>query len=628
MAAVLGSTPMSHAQSNGDDAETLIQLNEIIIAFANEEYETAKTAIERVLARDADNAAALYYLGLISLDEGLTLANRAKVEPDAQQRAAIRAEAVASFRRAQTNLQKVMRLADPTLAPVEAALDLGIAQLASDAEDNEKIAEKLASQAVLTLERYVGADAGKVDPVGHFFLAVAYYRLQALQPSRRSEIVGKGFAALDEADRLLGERPADPDEPDVKRTTFETRVLYYRGLFELARDRKQAGRGFLNQVVEKDPGSDPANNAAKIIEFIDQSRADSPAAISFDSPIGPLQFDGSLTIGGFYDTNVILLGEDTILPRGIEQADDIRGGVEASFDVTRQLTQEDGILGRSLLFGLGGSTVHFWQPSIGEFDVNTYSGRAYVNWEPVANLYLGVQYDYTFTQLGHDPFISSNRISPVISKLWMRQGDYGEEEFARTDLYYSYDRRDYFDILTDRRFDRDGNYHAIGLTQSFNLMRAEALWPEYYGADGPGASEGTDGRRWMSVAGGYLFRNERTNGEEFDLSGNAVFAGINIPLPWRLDFNLRGEWGWDDYSERSAFDFEGKERFDFIQRYEAGLARTLIDQGEYAPIPTLDMRVRGGIEYTLQDSNIWDRLGQDIYSFDRTIYSLKLIINF
>src|SRR5206468_653280 len=83
-----------------------------------------------------------------------------------------------------------------------------------------------------------------------------------------------------------------------------------------------------------------------------------------------------------------------------------------------------------------------------EFDINQNVGRAYVNWEAIRDLYLGLEYDYSYTQLGHKPFISSNRATPVISKTWRGAPSETEpqgETRARTDIYYSYDDRNYLD---------------------------------------------------------------------------------------------------------------------------------------------------------------------------------------
>jgi hypothetical protein len=207
---------------------------------------------------------------------------------------------------------------------------------------------------------------------------------------------------------------------------------------------------------------------------------------------------------------VILLGKDTALPIGIGRKDDYRFGLQADFDISRTVTDNDGLpLGRSLSFGVAGETFHLWQPDIDDFDLNSYRTRPYVFWELYTDFLLGLQYEYTYTQLGHAPYISSNRITTVLSYLWRGAGakaDGGGEPKARTDVYYSYDYRDYFEELSRPGFDRDGAYHAVGIKQSFNLWRAGAVWPEYYGS--AGANEAADADRWLPC---WIHVPERAN---------------------------------------------------------------------------------------------------------------------
>ena len=199
-------------------------------------------------------------------------------------------------------------------------------------------------------------------------------------------------------------------------------------------------------------------------------------------------------------------------------------------------------------------------------------------------------------------------------------------ERARTDVFYSYDQRDYFDKLSDYRFDRDGAYQTVGLTQYFNLLRADQVWPGYYQGTTP--RDGHDYQRWLRLWLGYRYRDESTVGDEFDLFGQSVPFGVEIPLPYRLSFDFTTELSWDNYWQPSLLDFSRKERLDFVQQYGVGLTRTLVDRGELRSLPTLQVLLRGGIDVTIQDSNVWDRLHEDVYSYDRAIYSVKLMVNF
>lgn len=639
-------------------AANTVKLNQGIAAYhagiTLGQYEQARQILEELLADEPHNAAALYYLGLIYLSDGLQAAAKAEslaaeaeqlataATPDEAAASAKEVEARAKATEARTlfavgreHLKRVIELADreladPRLVPVQAALFLGIAQLASQDETVKAEAAQYALDGKRTLEAYV-AEEGDSDPLGHFFLAVACYRLATpLDPEQvvgdRATLLRRALDELAQVRALLGGEDAIP-------AADEARVLYYEGLVLLAqRDHPRAVEK-LRGVIQRDEGGLLAKNAEELVDQVERRQELSPEPLTLRTPIGPLRFEGALTIGGFHDTNVILLGENTALPRSIPDKADSRFGVEAGFDLTRLLTAtDDGIRGETLLLGVGGTTAHFWQPSIGEFDINAYSGRAYVNWEPLRTLYLGVQYDYAYTQLGHEPFISSNRLTPVISKIWLRpkqQPRDPDEVLGRTDLYYSFDDRNYLDRLNDRRFDRDGDYHCIGLTQRFNLVQASQLWPGYYApAEDGRRRDFNDAARWLSVRAGYAYRNERTHGDEFDLYGHSLLAGLEVPLPWRLAFGLAAEWTWDTYQQPSLFDFERKPRADFIHRYDFGLTRTIIGRGENASLRTLDIRLRAGVDLTFQDANIWNRLHEEVYSYDRAIYSIKLMISF
>ncbi len=632
VASVVGATPArsAFAQPAADAAAaepdrnaSALQLNAGISAYLRGSKSEAKEILSRLAETDPSNTAGLYYLGIIHLEEGLE-ASRDK-KPEARE----------LFVKAQQCLQRVVETVDPSAVPVEAYLDLGIAQLGGEKFDKERM--EISRRAAETLDAYVQTDTGRDDRFGHFFLGVAYFRLATqdvrLAGQRKIEDRRKAGEAFDRAmglakEPIAGERLAPEDY-----ALFETKVLYYKALLAIVgRDNREA-HSLLTDVVERGSGDELIQNANTLIAKIEELESQEPAPITLESDIGPVQVEGYATVGHYYDTNVILLGEDTMIPRRIPNKSDYRFGLQTGFDVSRNFTERDDIIGKSFYIGAGGSTSHFWQPHIKEFDINIYSGRAYVNWEPVSDLFMGIQYDYSYTKLGQDPFISSNRITPVISKIWRGSpataNDLGLER-ARTDIYYTYDDRDYFDRIFDPRLDRDGNYHSIGVAQAFNLVQAGKLWPNYYhrGGEESVAIDGRDAERWLRVRLGYLYRNERTQGREFDLWGHTIYGGIDIPLPYRFAFDFTAEYTWDDYGHPSLFDFRGNERDDFIQRYIFGLTYTIIDRGEYRPMPSLSVKTRGTIELIYQNSDIWDRLSQDTYQFNRQIYGLELLVSF
>jgi len=542
----------------------------------------------------------------------------------------------------ETTDQRVTRLADPTVAPVEAALLLGIAQLAAEVPAEAGIVAELALRAQGTLQRYVeDVDVGKNDRYGYFYLGVAHYRLgdqyaksekylQASEQLDAAEEALKTAQMLAEVDRKRGETtPQAPRALDEEGFwQFERVVSYYRGLIALQRQQNREARRLLEYVREHDRSA-LRENAAGILEKLDEMEAEYPLPFSFASPLGRLDFEAEISIGGAYDTNVILLGKDTALPLGIGQKHDFRLGTEAAFSISRYISKTEAPVGESLSIGLGGRTAHAWHPRIDEFDVNAYAGQAFAQWQPFSDFYLGLQYEYSYTQLGHDPFISSNNLTPVVSKIWRRRTAEGSgvgAELGRTDVWYNYDYRNYLERIGDPRFNRDGKYQAVGIRHTFNFMRASELWPSYYAARE--RERRLFGRRWLNMSLGYVYRDERTRGSEFDLAGHSILAGVELPLPYRLAFEFESVLTWEDYASPSVFDYRRNERSDFVQRYDFGLTRTFVARGEDSRLPTLEIRLRAGVALTFQNSNIWDRLSQDIYEYDRAIYGVQLSINF
>lgn len=636
-AGVVYAQETADAVSPGKDPERseltdLLELNKGIQAYVEGDGEKAERLFKGILERDPDHLASLYYLSLIYLDRGVRLANQA---PE---------QARELFVQARENLERVAREGNEDIIPVTVALDLGISQLAGqDAEEREsqRMARAGAERAAQTLEDYVQTAEGQSDPYGHFFLGVgrfrlAYFARKANRPA--GSLIDRAESAFDRAIELSRSAQKQGEMSGEAVERMEIRVAYYEGLLLMLRRQYDDAKTRLGDVAEADPRGQLGVNAAGLVDFIEENQPRGVAPITLPSPIGPLRFEGRVEMGYTYDSNLILLGEDTRLPLGIPHKWDHEGNTFASFDVTRVFTRDEGFGGgESLLIGVGGSTFHTWHPSVREFDINQYAGRAYVNWEPFgpgsifSDVFLGLEYDYTYTQLGHDPFISSNRITPVITKRWREAGSGGAlgDERARTDVYYSFDYRNYLDILNEFRFDRDGKYHMVGVTQSFNLWQADELWPGYYTiGDGGQRRDGEDGDRWMEVWLGYRFRDERTQGTEFDMHSSTLTAGMVVPLPYRLSFDFIGEFSWDDYTEPSLLDYRRNPREDFVQRYSFGLTRTLVGRGENASMPTLDVRLRAEIDLTFQDSNVWDRLSQDVYSYDRAVYGLRLIVRF
>lgn len=660
----------------------LLTLNRAIRAYAEDTPESRAVALAEFekLRGSSYSVAASYHIGLLYLRQGLDYAQETAAAKqtfevaeqeltmlsggDEARRSELRqtmadasaaeieaaTQARALFIRARKEFQDIVRTIDPRVEPLKASLLLGIAQLAADikepepdAADPESVQDEifqLAVEAEETLVQYAETEVGVDDEFGHFYLAVSRYRL-ADEYRKRSmvaeerDLLGRAQEALDKAAAIAQRKHETGQIEEEDFVSFDTVVLYYTGLLHVARGDDPAARDALTQIRDPQrPGyrEKLAYHAGIILDKLEEVAGGARAPklrLPVPEPFGPLEFDGRIIIGNRYDTNVILLGEDTLLPLSLPRDDDYAAYTQAEFNISRYFPssemQSRGWFGEDLLIGMGGTTAQVWQANIHEFDLNQYSGRAYVNWQPWKDWYFGLQYEYAYTMLGNEAFIGSHRISPTASKLWR---DGGGDVRSRTDLFYTLDLREYFDPEDDFRLNRDGNYHALGLTQTFNVVRAKDYLAAYY--ETHEKEREFFANDWLRVYLGYLLRSERTDGTEFDMLANTILWGLRVPLPYRFTFGLDGEFTWEDYNHRSIFDYFGKERFDFVQRYDFSLTHTFVAQGEMHDERwrTLEIKLRMGIELTFQNSNVFDRLGQDIYQYDRANYGVELQVAF
>lgn len=653
----------------GSRTDFVLRMNQAIAIFnrsqnpGNYEGRAEAAAIFSALLRnDPDNRTCLYHLGLIEIRNGIDYSTdsagaidlaREAADPNERNNQVLKAKeydqkAKDAFDAARDYFKKLVEQ-DAALRATEGGLYLGIAQLALDegmsvdeVAEHDRIKRQINSDAFLENSRtaesiltpYVESEAGRGDPYGRFFLGIARFRLGLRDDMRNSGYHDKAMKDFEDCKSIAVAATNQATEYEVTLTDFNSTVDYYEGLIYAIRDdRPEAIRIFESLSVDEKLPPRVQKNAQSILTALqDESSSTVGPTMSTKTPLGLLSLEGNIGVGNFYDTNVILLGKHQALPYGITRKDDYRFGLDAGLDATlyadEATLKKNNFFGKSLLFGVGAQNTNLWQLSINEYQINTYSGRAYVNYEPVDNLYFGLRYDYTWAMLGSDPFFGSHRILPSISYSWRKDFDRRKDEITRTDIYYINDYREYHDEIPDYRFDRTGEYQAFGFSQTLNVIKAEDLWKDYYSGLASGSKEQFDRDRWAHVWVGYNYRDEQTRGTEFDVVGDSLLFGFDIPLPKRLMFDFRAAWTWDDYDNPSALDYRGNARHDMIQDYQFGLTYTIVAKGEYRPWESLEMKLRGSIQAIMEDSNIWNRQYEESYSYNRNIYGLQLFINF
>lgn len=479
-----------------------------------------------------------------------------------------------------------------------------------------------------------------------FFLGVIRFR-QALPRRAAAERPDRDMAMLLEAQRIMEELVSDAD---VERTWRSYAALYLglilpvRAIEERSADAREA---LYDEALRR------LRDSAELDTVTDESGAESSASLMTIPEIVARQRESivewrAATVGGVQprndlkltlsagfhrDTNVVLLGERTDLPRGVTDPEDFGFPAAALLDYTLDLNEK---------WALGAQvrTTQLWHAEIDEFDEQRYGASVALQYQLMPRrddfgpIYLALQYDYDYTLLGRSAFLETQTIGPSLRIYWA-------ETRARTDLYALYELRDYREPLSDRRFNRDGTYVSLGVVQSYEWVSMtdwykgrgvepwgcahdDALWQEDPEIE----------RRYLTPYVGLEYSWDSTEGDEFDQKEIALRGGILLPLPYGIDLDGGMDFKWQDYQHGSLVDFHRRGREDFVQEYTLGLSRTFVLRPGVARnrfTPVMDrvlMTVRAHVTWTDDDSNVVNRAGSAIYSYDRAVYGISFAWSF
>ncbi len=479
-----------------------------------------------------------------------------------------------------------------------------------------------------------------------FFLGVIRFR-QALPRRTGEEPPDRDVLMLAESERLMTELAADTSVDQAWRSYAEL----YLGLILPVRagDERDAGArqelydqalSRLQQAAQLDvktdeTGREQSASRMAIPEIVAKQResiaAWRTAAASGFQPRNDITL--ALSTGFHRDTNVVLLGERTDLPRGVSDPEDFGFPAAALIDYTLDLNEKWAL-------GAQARTTQLWHCDIDEFDEQRYGASVALQYRLVAQdddfgpVYLRLQYDYDYTLLGRGAFLENQALSPNLRMYWA-------EARAQTDLYAQYELRDYREQLSDRRFDRDGDYITLGIVQSYQWVsmtdwyRGRGVEPWGFADDDALWQEDPDvERRWLTPYVGLEYSWDSTNGDEFDQKEIALRSGVLLPLPYGIDLDAGMQFQWQDYAHGSLVDFHRRSRNDFIQEYTFGLTRTFVlrpgtARNRYTPVmDRVLMTVRAHVSWTDDDSNVVNRAGEAIFSYDRAIYGISMAFSF
>lgn len=409
--------------------------------------------------------------------------------------------------------------------------------------------------------------------------------------------------------------------------------------------RRKNAEPFLNRAAELDkagasmPTPTDSLTSGTIPLSVDLVRSNLVKAEQATGERQPLNdFKISFGVASLYDTNVILLGRETEVPLDLGRKRDFRVGTTFrgqyvldldAFDKNNDFLKKWQVL-------VEGRTAATWNARIHSFNEQVYGSTINLRYElagqagALNGLYLHNRYDYDYFLLGNDGFLRSNRLRPTLQAIAF-------EQVLDFSLFFNYEDRNYLEALRDERFDRDGNYFSWGFDSILDLgkwVSGDSLWKQdSWGWLAPLKGD-RDYERPMKLRVGLEFNTTSTQGWEFDYESQILTAGLDFPLPYGIDFRFTSLFEWQDYRGGSLVDRQRRGRDDFVQEYGFRLERSFYLTRNYSPdnyehvtpfrLDRTVMTLYGDLRFTIDDSNVRDRLGQSIYEYDRVIYGAGL----
>lgn len=291
----------------------------------------------------------------------------------------------------------------------------------------------------------------------------------------------------------------------------------------------------------------------------------------------------TLKTGLAHDTNVTYLGEGAAV--GLAE---ISGKADAKFgsglDVVYAPVADSQ---QTLEFGL--RLGHTWHFSVEQFNYQDYGGHVRYVRQLDDHWRAGLRYDYDFTLLGNDAFLSNHAITPNLTYSWHEA--IGPLTLKETEAYYQIALRDFL-YETLPHFNRDGPAQAFGIEQRMSLVVSE---------------------QWAwDIAGGYQFAAFLTDGREFDRITHDFYLGLDIPLinpanpheylllpdlPLLFEFDV--DWQLADYRNRSRIDRNRSHRRDYIFTASWAVSQKLLEDPDLG-----DLTLQTFIQWTDADSNV------------------------
>jgi tetratricopeptide (TPR) repeat protein len=463
---------------------------------------------------------------------------------------------------------------------------------ALEVDPSDASAGMLAGRCLVSLRRYDEAEQVLTDTRRRspdlrgleLQLAIARYHRENIEGARQALDAARptsaGDAAFELYDALV--RLAEGDRVSALQAFGRARAAdprrvdpiasYYEGItWANEGDRRQA-RAALQRVADQDPNGPWGQEAQRHLEEMAGGWQNAWFA--------------SVTLGAEIDDNVVLGGEDVVIPAEIGDDDDERliWRAVAGSEFYRTADWSMG-----LMLSYGGSA----HRDLNEFDVHTPLGTLWIDRRITESLTAHLQYDGGHYLVDDDSFLVPHIVTPALYYAW-GNGQH-TRLFSRFYWYdYRFPRVDPDPVVEDVR-NRSGHGIATGFEHSVGLDTLSS-----------------------TIRGGLTFDRYSSRGGEYTHRRHTAHVSSETDLPWELILSLYGSYSYAPYSHATTFidpsatSLEGKTRRDDVWVFQAALQRPITDH------------VLGSLRYRVveNDSNV------DVFDYDRNIFGAYITVHF
>ncbi len=342
--------------------------------------------------------------------------------------------------------------------------------------------------------------------------------------------------------------------PGNPRTNLELGIYNYnKSIFDEAED-------YFENTVQLAPNTEFSTKAKEYLRFIKQRGITKNWSLN-------------ISLGGQYDSNVVLDSGDAPLPEGISRKSDWRGVLylkgKYAFISSERI---DASVGYSFYQSLH---IHLSNFNITD---NLFDLSATFRISPLLSLKGSYSFDYVL--VGGNPYDYAHLLSPSII--------ISEGKGFSTVVEYRYRNSHFMNTsLFETNSERSGFNNSVGITQNIPLGS------------------------FVSLRLGYSFDKDFTRKDYWDYEGNKGMAGLLFSLPANFSIDLYGEYYKKDYEDNNPA-ISGKTREDKVSTAAISISKILSDR----------FGVSIGQLYTRNKSNI------DAFDYKRAITSLFLNVRF